>query len=81
MPMSKGGKDKEGAKMLHAKERLTGSQAARPPAGLDQAVLKTIGRHLEAHYRELVSLPVPDDLMKLLAELELKEREAKGQER
>lgn len=44
---------------------------ARPTA---QAQMReTLGRALKAHYTELVSAPLPDKLVALLAELEAKE--------
>jgi Anti-sigma factor NepR len=40
---------------------------------LDQRIQDAIGRSLKAHYDDLVSAPVPDRLLALLAELEAKE--------
>ncbi len=41
---------------------------------LDQRIQDAIGRSLKAHYDDLVSAPVPDRLLVLLAELEAKEK-------
>ena len=41
---------------------------------LDPRVLDTIGKALKAHYQEILSLPIPDSMLVLLAELEAKER-------
>jgi Anti-sigma factor NepR len=41
---------------------------------LDQKIQDAIGRSLKAHYDDLVSAPVPDRLLVLLAELEAKEK-------
>ncbi len=42
---------------------------------LDQKIQDAIGRSLKAHYDDLVSAPVPDRLLALLAELEAKEKD------
>lgn len=44
------------------------------PAELDPQVQEALGRALKAHYEDLVSAPVPDRLLVLLAELEAKEQ-------
>lgn len=41
---------------------------------LDPRIQDAIGRSLKAHYDDLVSSPVPDKFLVLLAELEEKER-------
>lgn len=52
-------------------EKSEGLRQASP--GLDQKIQDAIGRSLRAHYDDLVSAPVPDRLLALLAELEAKE--------
>ena len=46
-------------------------------ASQDTKVLDAIGRALKAHYDDLVSEPVPDRFLDLLADLEQEERRAK----
>jgi hypothetical protein len=46
-------------------------------ASVDTKVLDAIGRALKAHYDDLVSEPVPDRFLHLLADLEQEERRAK----
>lgn len=41
---------------------------------LDPKIQEAIGRALKAHYDDLVSAPIPDRLLVLLAELEAKEQ-------
>jgi Anti-sigma factor NepR len=41
---------------------------------LDRKIQDAIGRSLKAHYDDIVSEPVPDRLLALLAELEAKEK-------
>ncbi|MBL8568113.1 MAG: hypothetical protein JNK84_03415 [Phreatobacter sp.] len=41
---------------------------------LDARIQDAIGRSLKAHYDDLISAPIPDRLLVLLAELEAKER-------
>jgi Anti-sigma factor NepR len=48
-----------------------GSGAA---AELDPKIQEALGRALKAHYDDLVSAPIPDRLLVLLAELEAKEQ-------
>lgn len=43
------------------------------PAKLDDLAQVLIGRHLKAVYSEIVEQPVPDQILKLLEELERKE--------
>ena len=46
--------------------------AAPPGAGpqIDSRIQHEIGKHLRAHYDDLVSEPVPDKFMELLEQLE-----------
>ncbi len=48
---------------------------AAGPVKLDDAAQALIGHHLRALYGEIVREPVPDHLIKLLQDLERKERE------
>lgn len=41
---------------------------------LDPKIQDALGRALKAHYDDLVSAPIPDRLLVLLAELEAKEQ-------
>jgi hypothetical protein len=41
---------------------------------LDPRIQDAIGKSLKAHYDDLISAPIPDRLLVLLAELEAKER-------
>ncbi|MCA0317492.1 MAG: hypothetical protein LCH88_05410 [Proteobacteria bacterium] len=41
---------------------------------LDSRIQDAIGKSLKAHYDDLISAPIPDRLLVLLAELEAKER-------
>jgi hypothetical protein len=41
---------------------------------LDPKIQEALGRALKAHYDDLVSAPIPDRFLVLLAELEAKER-------
>jgi Anti-sigma factor NepR len=43
-------------------------------AELDPKIQEALGRALKAHYDDLVSAPIPDRLLVLLAELEAKEQ-------
>lgn len=43
---------------------------------LDPRVQESIGRSLKAHYDDLISAPIPDKFLVLLAELEASERRA-----
>lgn len=45
---------------------------------LDPKVQESIGRSLKAHYDDIVSAPVPDKFLVLLAQLEAIERRAAG---
>jgi hypothetical protein len=45
---------------------------------LDPRVQESIGRSLKAHYDDIVSAPVPDKFLVLLAQLEATERRAAG---
>ena len=53
---------------------------AESDAALDPKVLETIGHALKAHYDDLVSAPLPQKFLDLLAKLEEEERhgEAEG---
>lgn len=45
-----------------------------PDIVLDPRIQEAIGKSLKAHYDDLVTAPVPDRFLVLLAELEAKER-------
>lgn len=45
-----------------------------PDVVLDPRIQEAIGKSLKAHYDDLVTAPVPDRFLVLLAELEAKER-------
>ena len=45
-----------------------------PEAVLDPKVQESIGRSLRAHYDDLISAPVPDRFLVLLAQLEATEQ-------
>jgi hypothetical protein len=45
---------------------------------LDPKIQDALGRALKAHYDDLVSAPIPDRFLVLLAELEAKERKHGG---
>jgi hypothetical protein len=45
-----------------------------PEIRLDEAAQALIGQHLKAVYSEIVQQPVPDEFLKLLDDLERKER-------
>ena len=45
---------------------------------LDPRVQESIGRSLKAHYDDIVSAPVPDKFLVLLAQLEATEHRAAG---
>jgi hypothetical protein len=45
---------------------------------LDPKVQESIGRSLKAHYDDIVSAPVPDKFLVLLAQLEATEQRAAG---
>lgn len=47
-------------------------------ATLDPKVQESIGRSLRAHYDDIVSAPVPDKFLVLLAQLEATEHRAAG---
>lgn len=52
----------------------SGDADAAAPAELDPKIQEALGRALKAHYDDLVSAPIPDRLLVLLAELEAKEQ-------
>ena len=45
-------------------------------AEVSPLVVDAVGRALQAHFRAIADLPLPDHLMVLLAELEARERES-----
>lgn len=45
---------------------------------LDPRVQESIGRSLKAHYDDIISAPVPDKFLVLLAQLEATEQRAAG---
>ncbi len=47
---------------------------AEPEVRLDEAAQALIGQHLKAVYSEIVQQPIPDEFLKLLDDLERKER-------
>lgn len=47
---------------------------SEPEVRLDEAAQALIGQHLKAVYSEIVQQPVPDEFLKLLEELERKEK-------
>lgn len=49
-------------------------EADEPEIRLDEAAQALIGQHLKAVYSEIVQQPVPDEFLKLLDDLERKER-------
>jgi Anti-sigma factor NepR len=51
-----------------------GEIASGVVAELDPKIQEALGRALKAHYDDLVSAPIPDRLLALLAELEAKEQ-------
>ena len=50
---------------------------AEPAIPLDPHVVETIGKALNAHYQDILDMPIPDSMAVLLAELEARERNAK----
>ena len=51
---------------------------AESDGSLDPKVLETIGHALKAHYDDLVSAPLPQKFLDLLAKLEEEERHRRG---
>jgi hypothetical protein len=51
-----------------------GDVASPAAVELDPKIQEAIGHALKAHYDDLVSAPIPDRLLVLLAELEAKEQ-------
>ena len=49
-------------------------ETTEPEIRLDEAAQALIGQHLKAIYSEIVQQPVPDEFLKLLDDLERKER-------
>jgi FixJ family two-component response regulator len=66
------GRDDTSATQAAANEGNPNNDGLVKPV-LDQRIQDAIGRSLKAHYDDLVSAPVPDRLLALLAELEAKE--------
>jgi Anti-sigma factor NepR len=52
----------------------SGHDDTKQPGEMNAKVQDAIGRALKAHYDDLVSAPVPDRFLVLLAELEAKEK-------
>jgi len=48
----------------------TAEQSDKSGARIDPRIQREIGRHLRAHYDDLVNEPVPDKFMQLLQQLE-----------
>jgi Anti-sigma factor NepR len=71
--MDMNGRDDMSANQVAANEGNPNDDHMAPPV-LDQKIQDAIGRSLKAHYDDLVSAPVPDRLLVLLAELEAKEK-------
>jgi hypothetical protein len=53
--------------------QLTSPASRKPAPELDVRIQHAIGRSLQAHYNDLLSAPIPDRFLALLAELEAKE--------
>jgi Anti-sigma factor NepR len=70
--MDMNGRDDISANQAAANEGNPNTDRVDAPI-LDQKIQDAIGRSLKAHYDDLVSAPVPDRLLTLLAELEAKE--------
>jgi FixJ family two-component response regulator len=70
--MDMNGRDDISANQAAANEGNPNNDLVDTPV-LDQKIQDAIGRSLKAHYNDLVSAPVPDRLLALLAELEAKE--------
>lgn len=65
-----------GQPLATAEERAMDGPEVDSAARLDESAQALIGQHLKAIYSEIVQEQVPDHLLKLLAELERKERES-----
>jgi hypothetical protein len=63
-----GGPPKKKGERMHAGTGSAPSEIARPQ--IDSRVQHEIGKHLRAHYDDIVNEPVPDKFMELLAKLE-----------
>jgi len=66
-PESRGAPKKKGEKMQIATRQ--GPEDAAGPR-IDSRIQREIGKHLRAHYIDVVNEPVPDRLMELLEQLE-----------
>lgn len=53
---------------------IAGNSSHENTAKLDAKLQGVLGRALKAHYDDLVSAPIPDRFLVLLAELEAKEK-------
>ncbi|MCX7341614.1 MAG: NepR family anti-sigma factor [Hyphomicrobiales bacterium] len=62
------------------KDRDTPGSVSEPdvPPELDSKVQIALGRALQAHYNDLISAPMPDRFLVLLAELEAREMRDNG---
>lgn len=58
----------------HGKAGNGGSEGGEDDIRIDEAAQALIGQHLKAIYSEIVQQPVPEELLKLLEDLERKER-------
>ena len=67
------GREDSSANQAAANEGNPNNDCANKPV-LDRKIQDAIGRSLKAHFDDLVSAPVPDRLLALLAELEAKEK-------
>jgi FixJ family two-component response regulator len=72
--MDMNGRDDISANQTAANEGNPNNDHLGKPV-VDQRIQDAIGRSLKAHYDDLVSAPVPDRLLALLAELEAKEKD------
>jgi Anti-sigma factor NepR len=60
--------DKKKGKKMQAGTEQRSSENARPR--IDPRVQREIGKHLRAHYDEVIKEPVPDKFIELLEQLE-----------
>jgi hypothetical protein len=61
-----GAKKKKGEKMLAG----TADRPRGAASGIDPRVQREIGKHLRAHYQDVLKEPVPDKFVELLQQLE-----------